>query len=64
MGVDPSNFNGPIVDKVQFDKVLGYIEAGKAEGARCVSGGGRQGEKVRFIVYDVIWSLVIPWLLL
>jgi aldehyde dehydrogenase (NAD+) len=36
---------GPQVDKIQFDKVLGYIEAGKAEGAKVAIGGGRNGEK-------------------
>merc|ERR1719446_1880904 len=30
---------GPQVDKIQFDKVLSYIEAGKSEGAKCVLGG-------------------------
>lgn len=40
---------GPLVDKIQFDKVLGYIEAGKAEGARCVTGGERHGDTGFFI---------------
>ena len=40
---------GPQVDKTQFDKVLGYIEAGKHEGARCVTGGERFGSKGYFI---------------
>ena len=32
---------GPIVNQSQFEKVLGFIEDAKAEGARLVSGGGR-----------------------
>eukprot|EP00929_Paragymnodinium_shiwhaense_P104791 TRINITY_DN694_c0_g1_i3.p1 TRINITY_DN694_c0_g1~~TRINITY_DN694_c0_g1_i3.p1 ORF type:complete len:506 (+),score=165.38 TRINITY_DN694_c0_g1_i3:66-1583(+) len=40
---------GPQVDKIQFDKVLSYIEAGKQEGAKCVLGGGRQGEKGYYV---------------
>jgi len=40
---------GPQVDKIQFDKVLGYIESGKAEGAKVVLGGGRQGDKGYFV---------------
>ena len=37
---DPSNFQGPQVSKRQQARVLGYIEKGKAEGARVVTGGG------------------------
>merc|ERR1712054_433637 len=40
---------GPQVDKIQFDKVLGYIEAGKSEGATVALGGGRQGDKGYFV---------------
>jgi len=40
---------GPQVDKIQFDKILGYIEAGKNEGAKCALGGGRQGEKGYYV---------------
>jgi aldehyde dehydrogenase (NAD+) len=37
---DPSNLMGPLVSARQRDRVLGYIERGKAEGARLVCGGG------------------------
>ena len=40
---------GPQVDKAQFDKILGYIEAGKREGATCATGGKRHGTKGFFI---------------
>ncbi len=30
---------GPVVDQSQFDKDLGYLEIGKAEGARLITGG-------------------------
>ena len=46
---DPKTEQGPQVDKTQFDKILGLIESGKKEGARCVTGGGRFGEKGYFI---------------
>merc|ERR1712032_1289559 len=36
---------GPQVDKIQFDKILGYIESGKSEGAKVILGGGRNGDK-------------------
>ncbi len=39
--LDPKTGMGAIVDKVQLERVLGYIEAGKKEGARLVMGGGR-----------------------
>jgi len=41
--------HGPQVDKIQFDKILGYIEKGKAEGAKCLLGGARQGDKGYYI---------------
>lgn len=37
---DPGNLQGPQVSKRQQERVLGYIEKGKAEGARLVTGGG------------------------
>ena len=37
---DTSVLQGPQVSKKQQDRVLGYIEKGKAEGARLVVGGG------------------------
>ena len=38
---DPANLMGPLVSKVQRERVLGYIERGLAEGATAVIGGGR-----------------------
>lgn len=32
---------GPQVDKAQFDKILNYVDIGKAEGAKLVHGGAR-----------------------
>lgn len=40
---------GPQVDQAQFDKILSYIEKGKAEGAQCRTGGNRVGEQGYFI---------------
>jgi aldehyde dehydrogenase (NAD+) len=37
---DPANFQGPLISDKQRQRVLGYIEKGKAEGARLVCGGG------------------------
>lgn len=38
--LDPDTHLGPMVSMAQRDKVLGYIETGKREGARLVTGGG------------------------
>ena len=43
---EPESELGALIDKVQFDKVLGYIQAGKDEGARIATGGERIGTKV------------------
>lgn len=37
--LDPAITQGPQISRGQLDKVLGYIESGKAEGARLVCGG-------------------------
>ncbi|MGW7418676.1 aldehyde dehydrogenase [Streptomyces sp. NPDC054813] len=39
--LDPATVMGPIVDEGQLTKILGYIERGKADGARVLLGGER-----------------------
>jgi aldehyde dehydrogenase (NAD+) len=46
---DPKTEQGPQVDDIQFEKVMGYIESGKREGARLVTGGNRSGDRGYFI---------------
>jgi aldehyde dehydrogenase (NAD+) len=46
---DSATQQGPQVDKAQFDKIMGYIESGKREGATCATGGKRVGTKGFFI---------------
>jgi aldehyde dehydrogenase (NAD+) len=46
---DPKTEQGPQVDDAQFDKVMGYIEAGKNEGATLLTGGNRVGTRGFFI---------------
>ena len=41
---DPATTMGAIINKVQFDRVMSYIESAKSEGARLVSGGGRPAD--------------------
>ena len=38
---DPDTKLGPMIERPHLDKVLGYIQAGRDEGARVVAGGGR-----------------------
>jgi aldehyde dehydrogenase (NAD+) len=40
---------GPQVDQAQMDKILSYIDKGNAEGANCVIGGKRFGDKGYFV---------------
>ena len=54
---DPATRIGPMIERPHLDKVLGYIEAGRAEGARVVVGGGRAmpdsgGHFVEATVFD------------
>ena len=52
---DPNMEQGPQVDKEQFDKILGYIEKGQAEGADLLAGGGPVGGRGYYIqVPDLI----------
>jgi acyl-CoA reductase-like NAD-dependent aldehyde dehydrogenase len=39
-GLDPGTQLGPVISAEQEERVRGYIEAGKAEGAELVTGGG------------------------
>ncbi|KAI0086321.1 aldehyde dehydrogenase [Irpex rosettiformis] len=48
-GFDPSCTSGPVVSEAQFERVLGYINAGKAAGATVVTGGERIGDKGYYI---------------
>ncbi|THH17943.1 hypothetical protein EW146_g2947 [Bondarzewia mesenterica] len=41
-GFDEATGGGPVVSKAQYDRVWGYIEAGKSEGARVVVGGEKR----------------------
>jgi aldehyde dehydrogenase (NAD+) len=47
--LDPETYMGPVVSDEQFDRVLSYIEIGKGEGARLVTGGERIGDRGFFV---------------
>ncbi len=46
---DASTQQGPQVDQAQFDKIMSYIAKGRDQGAKCVTGGERFGNKGYFI---------------
>jgi aldehyde dehydrogenase (NAD+) len=46
---DPKTNQGPQVSQEQFDKVMGYIEAGRKGGANMLTGGKRVGKQGYFI---------------
>jgi aldehyde dehydrogenase (NAD+) len=55
--LDPATQLGPLVAERQRDRVEGYIEKGKAEGARLVLGGGRPaGLEVGWYVEPTIFA--------
>jgi phenylacetaldehyde dehydrogenase len=45
---------GPLVSVEQLNRVCGYLESGKAEGAKAVTGGERHGEKGYFVKPTVL----------
>jgi aldehyde dehydrogenase (NAD+) len=47
--LDPRTDQGPQVSQSQFDRVMGYIEAGKSEGATLACGGERVGDRGYFV---------------
>lgn len=47
--LDPNTEQGPQVDQAQFEKIMKYIDLGKQGGARCVTGGGRYGERGYYV---------------
>ncbi|KIW96507.1 uncharacterized protein Z519_03576 [Cladophialophora bantiana CBS 173.52] len=45
---------GPLADKKQFDRVMGFLNDGKAEGIEILTGGGRMGDKGTFVQPTVL----------
>jgi phenylacetaldehyde dehydrogenase len=53
-GFDPEVDMGPLVSEEQFNKVCGYLESGKQEGAKAVTGGSRSGNRGYFVQPTVL----------
>jgi betaine-aldehyde dehydrogenase len=60
---DPATTMGAIVSKVQYDRVLSYLESAKADGARLIHGGARPSDpklKSGFFVEPSIYADCTP----
>jgi betaine-aldehyde dehydrogenase len=54
--LDEATQMGPLVNATQLEKVLGYIAAGKAEGARLVTGGDRASLNTGYFVQPTVFA--------
>jgi phenylacetaldehyde dehydrogenase len=60
-GMDPTSEMGPLVSSEQYDRVTGYLAAGKKEGAKAVAGGGRPKELSKgYFVRPTVFADVKP----
>jgi phenylacetaldehyde dehydrogenase len=53
-GFDPECDMGPLVSEEQMNRVCGYMDSGKQEGAKTVAGGTRLGDKGYFVKPTVL----------
>ncbi len=53
-GMELGTQMGPLVSEEQFQRVSGYLESGKSEGATALAGGGRFGDRGFFIEPTVL----------
>jgi len=53
-GMDPATQMGPLVSDEQLQRVTGYLESGKKDGAKALSGGGRKGSRGYFVEPTVL----------
>ncbi len=54
--LNPATQMGPLVSATQLDKVLGYIDIAKSEGARLVCGGGRAALNTGYYVQPTVFA--------
>jgi phenylacetaldehyde dehydrogenase len=53
-GMDPETQMGPLVSDEQLQRVTGFLESGKSEGATARTGGGRRGDRGYFVEPTVL----------
>ncbi|MGH7814070.1 MAG: aldehyde dehydrogenase family protein [Candidatus Binataceae bacterium] len=55
-GLDPNTRMGPLVSKEQHERVLGYLKAGKAEGAKAKVGGEAGSQECGYFVKPTVFT--------
>jgi len=53
-GLDPTTQMGPLVSSEQFERVTGFLESGRIDGATALAGGGRFGDRGYFVEPTVL----------
>lgn len=53
-GLDPATQMGPLVSRTQLDRVCSFLDSGRTEGARAVTGGNRMGDTGYFVEPTVL----------
>lgn len=56
-GMNADTQMGPLVSDEQFQRVTGYLESGRADGATALSGGGRFGDTGYFVEPTVLTNV-------
>lgn len=51
-----STYLGPLADKAQFERVMGFLEGAKKDGIEVLTGGIRKGEKGRFVEPTILMN--------
>jgi phenylacetaldehyde dehydrogenase len=60
-GMEASTEMGPLVSSEQYQRVTGYLAAGKKEGAKAITGGGRPEERSKgYFVKPTVFTDVRP----
>ncbi|MHB8381992.1 MAG: aldehyde dehydrogenase family protein [Candidatus Binataceae bacterium] len=54
--LDPATRMGPLVSKEQHERVLGYLKAGKDEGAKAMTGGAAGPQERGYFVQPTVFS--------
>jgi phenylacetaldehyde dehydrogenase len=53
-GLDPETQMGPLVSDEQLQRVTGFLDSGKSEGATALTGGARKGDRGYFVEPTVL----------
>jgi phenylacetaldehyde dehydrogenase len=59
-GLDPATEMGPLVSDEQFARVTGYIDVGRKEGAKVVTGGNKAGSNGGYFVQPTVLTDTTP----